>query len=153
MCFRKVEPPSDLYRWTWGSLPDRRQRSTSCSGRRAPAGEWTRAEGEEESRTTHTHTHTHTERESCCVSCEGYDWLAPCRQKEKTQLLFLSQVNRCNQLLCFRVSFICKSCNETNQRNMTKQNNIFYDIKELILSASSDSRNIHKKYAGVLWPQ
>lgn len=99
------------------------------------------------------HTHTHTERESCCVSCEGYNWLAPCRQKEKTQLLFLSQVNRCNQLLCFRVSFICKSCNETNQRNMTKQNNIFYDIKELILSASSDSRNIHKNYAGVLWPQ
>ncbi len=38
---------TDLYKWTWGSLPGRRQQSTSCSGRGGPAEEWRKAEEDE----------------------------------------------------------------------------------------------------------
>lgn len=67
-----------LCRRTWGSLPCRKQRSTSCSGRAAPAEAWRTAE-EAWSRTTAADGHAAAPPPR---AAEGYDWSAPCGRGE-----------------------------------------------------------------------
>ena len=97
-----------------------------------------RAEGEEESRITQEHTHTHTyihshrERAAVFHVKDTIGWL-PADKKKKHSCNFCLKLITATNYCVLEFHLFAKMYNETNQRKMTKQNNTFYNMKELIL--------------------